>query len=105
MAARKQPGGASGRAATKTRLMRCNPTLEEEERLKLQGHTLIAGVVEAGGGCLVGRVVAAGAILPLAKDCLRLFAGVRNPKHLSGAQGGRLYPVVLERAIGVGVGI
>ncbi len=84
---------------------RCDPTLEEEERLLLQGHTVIAGLDEAGRGCLAGPVVAAAAILPLAEDCLRLFAGVRDSKQLSAAQRERLYTVVMEHAVGVGVGI
>jgi ribonuclease HII len=105
MAARKQDPGVSGRTATKPPPRRCTPTLEEEERLKLQGHTLIAGLDEAGRGCLAGPVVAAAAVLPLAEDCLRLFAGVRDSKQLSEAQRERLYTVVMERAVGVGVGI
>lgn len=84
---------------------RCDPTLAEEERLKLQGHMLIAGLDEAGRGCLAGPVVAAAAILPLADDCLRLFAGVRDSKQLSAAQRERLYAVVMEHAVGVGVGV
>jgi ribonuclease HII len=84
---------------------RCDPTLEEEERLLLQGHTVVAGLDEAGRGCLAGPVVAAAAILPLAEDCLRLFAGVRDSKLLSAAQRERLYIVVMERAVGVGVGV
>lgn len=84
---------------------RGDPTLGEEERLQLQGHTLIAGLDEAGRGCLAGPVVAAAAILPLAEDCLRLFAGVRDSKQLSAAQRERLYAVVMERAVGVGVGV
>jgi ribonuclease HII len=79
--------------------------LEEEERLRLQGHTLIAGLDEAGRGCLAGPVVAAAVILPLAEDCLRLFAGVRDSKQLSATQRERLYAVVMERAVGVGVGV
>jgi ribonuclease HII len=50
-------------------------------------------------------VVAAAAILPLAEDCLRVFAGVRDSKQLSAAQRERLYAVILERAVGVGVGV
>ena len=86
-------------------LGRCDPTLEEEERLKLQGHLLIAGLDEVGRGCLAGPVVAAAAILPLADDCLRLFAGVRDSKQLSAAQRERLYKVIMEHAVGVGVGV
>ncbi len=81
------------------------PTLEEEERLLLQGHSVIAGLDEAGRGCLAGPVVAAATILPLAEDCLRLFAGVRDSKQLSAAQRERLYTVILERAVCVGVGV
>lgn len=84
---------------------RCAPTLEEEERLILQGHSVIAGLDEAGRGCLAGPVVAAAAILPLAEDCLRVFAGVRDSKQLSAAQRERLYAIVMERAVGVGVGV
>lgn len=84
---------------------RCDPTLEEEDRLKLQGHLLIAGLDEVGRGCLAGPVVAAAAILPLTEDCLRLFAGVRDSKQLSAAQRERLYTVIMEHAIGVGVGV
>jgi ribonuclease HII len=84
---------------------RCDPTLEEEDRLKLQGHMLIAGLDEVGRGCLAGPVVAAAAILPLADDCLHLFAGVRDSKQLSAAQRERLYKVIMEHAVGVGVGV
>jgi ribonuclease HII len=50
-------------------------------------------------------VVAAAAILPLEEDCLRLFAGVRDSKQLSASQRERLYTVIMERAVGVGVGV
>ena len=50
-------------------------------------------------------MVAAAAILPLTEDCLRLFAGVRDSKQLSAAQRERLYTVIMEHAIGVGVGV
>jgi ribonuclease HII len=85
--------------------VRCDPTLEEEERLQAQGHLLIAGLDEVGRGCLAGPVVAAAAVLPLGEECLRLFAGVRDSKQLSAAQRERLYGVIVERAVGVGVGI
>ena len=41
------------------------PTLEEEMALLSQGYSFIAGVDEAGRGCLAGPVVAAAVILPL----------------------------------------
>ncbi len=105
MPARQPKTISSGDPALPGSTVRITPTLEEEERLVLQGHTLIAGLDEAGRGCLAGPVVAAAAILPLADDCLRLFAGVRDSKQLSAAQRERLYAVVMERAVGVGVGV
>ncbi len=41
------------------------PTLEHEGRLRAVGKRLIAGVDEAGRGCLAGPVVAAAVILPV----------------------------------------
>jgi ribonuclease HII len=104
-AAHELPGASGSDPVVVLPRGRCDPTLEEEERLILQGHTVIAGVDEAGRGCLAGPVVAAAAILPLTEDCLRLFAGVRDSKQLSAAQRDRLYTVVMERAVGVGVGV
>ena len=105
MSSRKPKGTVPGESVLEVPAVRLTPTLEEEERLVLQGHMLIAGLDEAGRGCLAGPVVAAAAILPLADDCLRLFAGVRDSKQLSAAQRERLYTVVMEHAVGVGVGI
>jgi len=105
MVSRKRDAAVSSALAVVAAKGRCDPTLEEEERLKLQGHMLIAGLDEAGRGCLAGPVVAAAAILPLAEDCLRLFAGVRDSKQLSAAKRERLYAVIMERAVGVGVGV
>lgn len=105
MPPRRRDGASAGRPAAAVPGGRCQPTLEEEERLKLQGHMFIAGLDEAGRGCLAGPVVAAAVVLPLAEDCLRLFAGVRDSKQLSAAQRERLYPVIMERAVGVGVGV
>ncbi|HEY7348851.1 MAG TPA: ribonuclease HII [Ktedonobacterales bacterium] len=105
MPARRRNAAPTSEPAIAVSLGRCDPTLEEEERLRVQGHLLIAGLDEAGRGCLAGPVVAAAAILPLAEDCLRLFAGVRDSKQLSAVQRERLFAVVMERAVGVGVGV
>lgn len=59
---------------------------------------LTAGVDEAGRGPLAGPVVAAAVIL----DPARPIAGLRDSKKLSAAQRERLYPLILERALGVG---
>jgi ribonuclease HII len=49
----------------KAKISRQSPTLEEEMALLSQGYSFIAGLDEAGRGCLAGPVVAAAVILPL----------------------------------------
>jgi ribonuclease HII len=105
MPSRRRDAATTGKSAAVVPIGRCQPTLEQEERLMLQGHTLIAGLDEAGRGCLAGPVVAAAVVLPLAEDCLCLFAGVRDSKQLGTTQRERLYAVIMERAVGVGVGV
>ena len=70
-----------------------------------QGYLLIAGLDEAGRGCLAGPVVAAAVILPLDDEHLLLFTGVRDSKQLSARQRERLYETIREHALSVGVGI
>ena len=74
---------------------------EFEEKAKAQGFQNIAGVDEVGRGCLAGPVVAACVILPWQED----FPGVNDSKQLSPSQRETLYPVILERALAVGVGM
>jgi ribonuclease HII len=82
------------------------PTLEEEMALLSQGYSLIAGLDEAGRGCLAGPVVAAAVILPLSSDnCLTCFAGVRDSKQLTPQARECLYEVILQYSHAVGVGI
>lgn len=82
--------------------MALTPTLEVETALWSQGQSRIAGVDEAGLGCLAGPIVAAAVLLP--SFCTRI-AGVRDSKLLSLAQREALFPQILEQAIAVGVGI
>lgn len=57
------------------------PDLAHELELKRHGHTLIAGLDEAGRGSLAGPVVAAVAVLPLERfDLARMLDGVRDSK-------------------------
>jgi ribonuclease HII len=82
--------------------------LEEEMALYAQGYSLIAGLDEAGRGCLAGPVVAAAVILPLAEDTtetLARFVGVNDSKQLTFAARERLYKIVMEHAISVGIGV
>ncbi|GHO66178.1 ribonuclease HII [Ktedonobacter sp. SOSP1-52] len=85
-----------------------SPTLVEEMALFEQGYCFIAGLDEAGRGCLAGPVVAAAVILPLESDptpVLARFAGVNDSKQLNEAARERLYDVIMEHALAVGVGI
>lgn len=79
-----------------------------------QGYSFIAGVDEAGRGSLAGPVVAAAVILPLGDvspfhldpdECLECFAGVRDSKQLTARERERLFEVVMQQALAVGVGI
>ncbi|BAS57337.1 RnhB protein [Leptolyngbya boryana NIES-2135] len=79
-----------------------NPTLEIEQSLWKQGLLRIAGVDEAGLGCLAGPIVAATVLLPV--HC-EMIAGVRDSKLLSASQRERLFDIVKSNAIAIGVGI
>ncbi len=72
------------------------PTVEEEVALLEQGYCFIAGLDEAGRGCLAGPVVAAAVILPLEEDHLPLFAGVRDSKQLLPHARESLYQVIID---------
>ena len=69
-----------------------------------QGYSYVAGLDEAGRGCLAGPVVAAAVILPLNNDTLAVFDGVRDSKQLSMLARERLYDVIMQHALAVGVG-
>jgi ribonuclease HII len=83
------------------------PTLEEEMALFEQGYSFIAGLDEAGRGCLAGPVVAAAVILPLSsdtEDILTRFKGVNDSKQLTMQARERLYDQIMHHALAVGVG-
>ena len=79
------------------------PTFIEEERLRVQGYRLIAGVDEVGRGPLAGPVVAAAVILPYdgKPSWIRL---VRDSKQLTPSQRESIFDRVLESGIPFGVG-
>lgn len=70
-----------------------------------QGYSFIAGVDEAGRGCLAGPVVAAAVILPLDDQTLTRFAGVQDSKQLTAPIRERLYDVIMQHAVAVSIGI
>jgi ribonuclease HII len=83
------------------------PSLALEHELLAQGHRLIAGVDEAGRGAWAGPVIAAAVILPLDKpQVLRALAraGVNDSKQLTARQRDRLYHLIREKAVAVGMG-
>ncbi|WP_201365531.1 ribonuclease HII [Dictyobacter formicarum] len=82
-----------------------SPTLEEEMALFERGHSFIAGLDEAGRGCLAGPVVAGAVILPLSDNTLELFAGINDSKQLSAAARDRFYDHIMQHALAVGVGV
>jgi len=60
----------------------------------------IAGIDEAGRGCLFGDVVAAAVMLPPGM----VIDGIDDSKKLSAKKREQLYDVIMERALAVGVG-
>jgi len=59
------------------------PDLSFERALWKQGIIYVAGIDEAGRGCLAGPVSAAAVILPKTEDQPVLFSGFRDSKQLS----------------------
>ncbi len=73
----------------------------EESRLRAAGYHLIAGVDEAGRGCLAGPVVAAAVVLP--PTCV--IDGVDDSKRLSASRREQLDRVIRAEALTVGFGV
>ncbi len=77
------------------------PTLEQEEKLWSQGYSAVAGIDEAGRGCLAGPVVAGAVILPRGV----MIPGVNDSKKLKEAQREAVFETICQQAVAVGVGI
>ncbi|AOT68380.1 ribonuclease HII [Geosporobacter ferrireducens] len=72
-----------------------------EKELAKEGYRMIAGLDEAGRGPLAGPVVAAAVILPF-----DLFIdGINDSKKISEKKREKLYDIINEKALAVGVGI
>jgi ribonuclease HII len=69
--------------------------------IRARGFTRVAGVDEAGRGCLAGPVVAAAVILPPEAT----IEGMNDSKQVRPAARERFYQIIIEQAIGVGVGV
>lgn len=72
-----------------------------EALARRQGFRAVAGIDEAGRGPLAGPVVAAAVILPEKFD----LPGLTDSKQLSARQRDRLYPLIRQQALGVGIGV
>jgi ribonuclease HII len=71
-----------------------------EEMAARQGYSCIAGIDEAGRGALAGPVVAAAVVLP--RDAQ--LPGINDSKKLTPGQRDELFPMIMEKALAVGVG-
>lgn len=80
------------------------PSLDEENKLKLQGYEVIAGIDEAGRGALAGPVVAGAVILPYAV-CSVWLGLVRDSKELSFRKRELLFGLIQKEALATSVGI
>ncbi|HOQ98699.1 MAG TPA: ribonuclease HII [Anaerolineae bacterium] len=82
------------------------PTLAAEQAARAQGFELIAGVDEAGRGCLAGPVVAAAVVLPLAEPGpIARLAAVQDSKLLTAARRQALLAEIEATAVAIGVGV
>ena len=76
------------------------PTDEFELEARRRGYRRIAGLDEAGRGPLAGPVVAAAVVLPTRCRII----GCDDSKQLSESEREQLYHVIINRAVGIGVG-
>jgi ribonuclease HII len=77
------------------------PTFEIERRHWAAGRRFVAGLDEAGRGCLAGPVIAAAVVLP--PDAL--LPGLDDSKRLSPEQRAASYERIHAEALAVGVGL
>lgn len=66
-----------------------------------EGRSIIVGADAVGVACLSGPVLAAAVAMP---PFARRIPGVRDSKMLSRAQRERLFPLIIRRALAVGIG-
>ena len=81
------------------------PDLSFERTLWKEGLFLIAGIDEAGRGCLAGPVAAAAVVLPQTDGLLDLFSGIRDSKQLSREGREKQQKIIEENCPAWGVGL
>lgn len=72
-----------------------------EKMAQRWGYKLIAGIDEAGRGPLAGPVMAAAVILPTGV----IIPGVDDSKKLNPNKRDKLFDIIMEKAVSVGVGV
>lgn len=83
---------------------RPSPTLDYEEALWKQGFFAVAGIDEAGRGCLAGPVMAGAVILPAESGIAKRLRGVRDSKLMTPAERDEMYDAVIREAAAWGAG-
>lgn len=83
---------------------RPSPTLDYEEALWKQGFFAVAGIDEAGRGCLAGPVMAGAVILPAESGIAERLRGVRDSKLMTPAERDEMYDAVIQEAAAWGAG-
>jgi ribonuclease HII len=78
-----------------------NHLYEYESKLIEQGFKLIAGIDEAGRGCLAGPVVAAAVVFPVGVN----LPMINDSKKLTANQRTSLVSLINEHAIAIGIGV
>lgn len=74
--------------------------LKIEKELWNKGYKYIACIDEVGRGCLAGDVTACAVVMP--EDCI--IEGVNDSKKLSAKKREKLFDVIIEKSIAVGIG-
>lgn len=83
-----------------------SPSSREERSLARAGYNTIAGLDEAGRGCLAGPVVAAAVVLkPEAYELPGRIVDVRDSKLLTPLQREELFAEIVGVAHGIGLGV
>ncbi|HET8776350.1 MAG TPA: ribonuclease HII [Candidatus Limnocylindria bacterium] len=77
------------------------PSTRVERAHWAEGRSIIVGADAVGVACLSGPVLAAAVAMP---PFARRIPGVRDSKMLSRAQRERLFPLIMRRALAVGIG-
>lgn len=82
------------------------PTLDHERHLWSQGYAHVAGIDEAGRGCLAGPVVAAAVVLrPETLEAPDDLAGIDDSKRLTPVQRAEILPHIHHNAAAIGIGM